>query len=361
LFSTWKRSSAVFAGPIFVFDRIFRSSIDETDVVSGLLLVRREELIWFLVLLIVLVVAELIFQCVFVRIIFRLFEYKPPFAVSSVPQDPSAETVSFVTKDGVTLRGSIHRQTVWPAKGLILFCPELEGSHWSASAYARGLLDAGFYVISFDFRGQGESDQHPGYDPLHWPTTFEVEDVRAAMRFIQSRPDLKDLPLGVMGVSRGSTAALIAAAESEQVKAVCCEGAYSTDSLMVHFISRWATMYVPRVLMQALPVWHIRVTSVLVRWTSLFVRRRRYIALEQWLPKIKNRSVLFVAGGRDSYVDPEIGRELSKRIDSSEVQFWLVPKAKHNRARHVGPAEYDRRLREFFNKTLAPIPLDARV
>lgn len=299
-----------------------------------------------------LVAADLVIQCVYTRLVLTIFETKPPFSVPSFPPNPAAELVSFVTEDGVTLRGSIHRNSEHPAKGLILFCPELEGNHWSVSSYAGGLLEAGFDVVSFDFRSQGESDPQPGYLPLHWPTTFEVEDVRAALRFIQSRPDLRELPLGVMGVSRGATPALIAAAESSHVKAVCCEGAYSTNALMVHFISRWATIYVPRFLLPVLPMWHIRVTTTLVRWTSQLLRKRRYVVLERWLPRLKNRSVLLVAGGRDNYVHPDVGRELQKRIGSSAVQFWLVPSAKHNRARDVAPAEYDLRLRNFFDKTL---------
>lgn len=309
-------------------------------------------MIWLLLLLIFLVATDLVIQCVYTRLVLRIFETKPPFSVPSFPPNPAAELVSFVTEDGVTLRGSIHRNSERPAKGLILFCPELEGNHWSVSSYAGGLLEAGFDVVSFDFRSQGESDSQPGYAPLHWPTTFEVEDVRAALRFIQSRDDLRELPLGVMGVSRGATPALIAAAESSRVKAVCCEGAYSTDALMVHFISRWATLYVPRFLLPVLPMWHIRVTSKLVRWTSQFLRNRRYVVLERWLPRLKDRSVLLVAGGRDNYVHPDVGRDLQKRIDSPAVQFWLVPSAKHNRARDVAPAEYDRRLRNFFDKTL---------
>ena len=303
-------------------------------------------------LLILLVATDLVIQCAYVRLVLRIFETKPPFSVPSFPPDPTAEQVSFVTEDGVTLRGGIHRHARRPAKGLILFCPELEGNHWSASSYARGLLDSGFDVFSFDFRCQGESDFQPGYSPLHWPTTFEVEDVRSALRFIQSRADLSELPLGVMGVSRGSTPALIAAAESSKVKAVCCEGAYSTNALLVHFIARWATLYVPRFLLPILPMWHIRVTSVLVRWTSQFLRKRRYVVLERWLPRLKDCSVLLVAGERDNYVHPDVGRELQKRIDSPGVQFWLVPLAKHNRARDVGPVEYDRRLQTFFDQML---------
>jgi alpha-beta hydrolase superfamily lysophospholipase len=314
-------------------------------------------LFWLLLLLILLVASDLVVQCVYVRLVLRIFETKPPFAVPSFPPDPAAEQISFVTADGVTLRGSIHRPVLRSVKGLILFCPELEGSHWSAATYAHGLLESGFAVLSFDFRSQGESDSQPGYAPLHWTTTFEVEDTRAALRFIKRRVDLCDLPLGVMGVSRGSTPALIAAAESEHVKAVCCEGAYSTDTLLVHFISRWATIYVPRFLLPILPMWHIRVTSFLVRWTSRLLRGRRYVVLEQWLPRLKDRAVLLVAGARDNYVHPDVGRALLKRISSPDVQFWLVPTAKHNRARQVGPAEYDRRLRDFFDQTLASQPV----
>ena len=309
---------------------------------------------WLLVLLACLVAVDVVIQCVYVRLVLRVFETKPPFSVASVPPDPTAEEVSFQTSDGITLRGSIHFRGRCPVRGVVLFCPELEGSHWSASIYARGLLDAGFKVVAFDFRNQGESDSQPDYVPLHWPTQFEVEDARSALRFIASRGDLNRLPLGVMGVSRGSTPALIAAAESPNVKAVFCEGAYSTDALLVHFISRWATLYVPRIFLPLLPMWHIRLTSVLVRWTSRFLRKRPYVVLENWLYRLKGRSVLLVAGERDNYVHPDVGRHLYRRIDSPTAKLWLVPAAKHNRARHVAPIEYDRRICDFFDASLAP-------
>lgn len=307
---------------------------------------------WTLILLVTLVAIDLAVHLIYVRLILRIFEAKPPFSVASCPSNPSAEQVSCVTEDGITLRGSIHRGSSSPPRGVILFCPEMEGSHWSAATYAIGLLDAGFTVVSFDFRSQGESDPQPGYSPLHWPTRFEIEDVRSAIRFIESRPDLNQLPLGVMGVSRGSTPALIAAAESANVKAVCCEGAYSIDSMLYHFIYRWATLYIPRSVLTRLPTWHLRVTCFMVRWTSRLLSKRQYVILERWLPKLKDRSVLLVAGERDNYVHPDIGRALHRKIDSPDAQLWLVPAAKHNCARKVSPAEYDRRLQDFFAKTL---------
>ncbi len=309
-----------------------------------------------LITLIVLVLLDLLIHLVYVRIVLRIFETKPPFSVASTPSDPQAELVSCVTRDGITLRGSIHSPTTKSAKGVVLFCPELEGSHWSAGVYARGLLDSGFQVVAFDFRSQGESDHQPGYAPLHWPTKLELEDVRAAIRFIEGRSDLSELPLGIMGISRGSTPALIAAAEFPQIKAVCCEGAYSIDALLIHFISRWASIYMPRTIVRFLPNWHMRLTSIMVRWTSRLLGNRQYVVLEKWLPKLKNRSVLLVAGQRDNYVHSDVGRELQRRIASPKTRFWLVPGAKHNSARKVSPIEYDHRLQEFFSNSLMTQP-----
>lgn len=310
-------------------------------------------MIWLSLLFLILLI-DLMAHLAYGRLVLRVFESKPLFSVPPFSPDPTAELVSFQTSDGITLRGSLHRQAFRPAKGLILFCPELEGSHWSAASYAQALLEEGYNVFSFDFRNQGESDGQQGYAPLHWPTTYEIEDVRAALRSIQTYPDLKSLPLGIMGISRGSMIALIAAAESPQVKAVCCEGAYSTDALTLHYIWRWCSLYAPRYLLSIVPTWHVRLTVKLVRRMSQFLSRRRYVVVERWLPKLKDRPVLLIAGACDSYVDPGVGRELANRINSDNVQFWLVPSARHNRARNVAGGEYDRRLCEFFNAALAP-------
>ncbi len=321
---------------------------------GGKLCSRGIDVIWLLSAAVVLLVIDLIVRIIYVRLVLRIFETKPPFNPPQFPINPSAEKITFSTRDGIVLRGSLHIQPFKVAKGLILFCPEMDGSHWSAASYCQGLIESGFNVISFDFRGQGESDLQPGYDPIHWPTMYEVEDVRAALDFIKSREDLRGLPLGVMGVSRGSTPALIAAAESPNVAAVCCEGAYSTDSLMLHFMTRWATIYVPTWALNLVPKWHYQVTSRLVRWTSSILRGRRYVVLEHWLPKLKNRSVLLVTGERDNYVSPDVALELQRRIQSSSAQVWQVPKAKHNRARAVAGAEYDRRLNDFFAQLHSP-------
>lgn len=299
----------------------------------------------------VLIAFDVVTRGYFVRKVLKIFETKPPFSVPIYPPHPDSETVETVSTDGLTLRGSLCRAAEQPARGLILFYPELEGTHWSALSYAESLVEAGFDLLAFDFRNQGESDAASGYSPLHWPTMFEIDDARAALNYVRSRDDLQQLPLGVMGVSRGSQAALVAAAEDPAVQAVCCEGAYSTRRLMMYFTLRWAFLYVPDWAMKLIPSWHFEFTLWLVRLTSQWKRHCRYVIVERWLPRLRARPVLLIAGERDNYVHPEISQGLKSDIgDSAEV--WIAPKAKHNRAREADPAEFDRRVVEFFQDHL---------
>ncbi len=309
---------------------------------------------WLLAIIVVLLAFDLVVRVYYVAIVLRIFETKPPFSVNTFPPDPMAEPIEFTTSHGLTLRGSLYHLPERTPRGLILFCPETDGSHWSAMSYCRGLIDDGFAVLSFDFRGQGESDNLPGYTPNHWPTMYEVEDVRAALNFIASRSDLQRLPLGLMGVSRGSSLALIAAAESPNVRAVCCEGAYSTDSLMLYFMLHWSKIYLPHWASDLIPRWHYKITTILVRWTSRILRHRPYVVLERWLPRLRDRAVLLVTGERDNYVHPDVARELARHIHSPSAQVWTVPSAKHNKARIVAAAEYDRRLTAFFSQMEVP-------
>lgn len=308
---------------------------------------------WLLLIVLTILFVDLAIRVFYVRLILPQFETRPPFNVEPHPACPRTETVATTTDDGLVLRGRLYRSQELRPRGLILFCPELDGNHCSAPFYCAGLLDAGFDVLSFDFRNQGDSDAQPGYHPIHWPTTGELRDADAALRFISSREDLRDLPLGLMGISRGSLVALIAAAENPQVRAVCGEGTYTIDSLLEHFTLRWARVYVPEWLVSILPLWHYRITLRMVRWVSEWRRGVRYAIAERRLPQLRDRPVLLIAGARDNYVQPEVIRGIAAKI-GSRCHVWEVPDAKHNQARETLPDEYDRQVVEFF-AALAPV------
>ena len=300
-----------------------------------------------------LVALSLAVQAVCITKILPIFEHRPPFGVESSPPDPDAETMAFPSTHGLTLRGSLYRTVSQPARGLIVFCPEMGGNHWSAMSYAQALSDAGFHVFSFDFRNQGESDHLPGYDPLHWLSEYEVADLRAALTYVRKHPDLRTLPLGLFGISRGGCAALAVAAECDDVKLVACEGLFTTRSMLLHYTLRWASLSVPNWLMKFAPLWHIRITLEMARVASQFRRRCRYTVLERTLPRLRHRPVLMIADGRDTYVPTEIAEQLGRLIGGDKYKVWIVPEAKHNAGRQADPEGYDRRLVELFSEMTA--------
>lgn len=308
--------------------------------------------------LIVLAVISVVVQLGLCRSARRMFEHAPPLNAGNPAIDPAAEAVTFVTEDGLNLRGSLYKPRRTP-RGLVLFFAELGGTQGSGLNYCQSLVEAGFALLSFDFRNHGQSDALDGYEPLHWLTEHEHRDLRAVLKFVDSRDDLRPLPLGVFGVSRGGGAALIAAAESPRVACVACEGAYSTSKLMSLHSARWVPLFVPSPFTRLVPRWQIEITLAGARLYSQFKRRHRYLHLEQFLKGFPPRPVLLIAGQRDSYVLPEMSEALRRELPQGHVDVVVVPKARHNKAREVNPAAYDARLAEFFLQHMPALVTDA--
>lgn len=306
-------------------------------------------------LLLALLAIEVIIRVVYVRIVLSTFDIKPPFNIPRANPDPRAERIAFETTNGLTLRGSVHRPENDDLRGVILFCTELDGSHWMARSYCEGLIGAGFAVVAFDFRNQGESDSLAGYEPNQWMTSYEIEDTIAALEWIEQHPEFSKRPLGVMGVSRGSTAALWVAARYPHILVACCDGAYSISLLAFHFVSRWASIYVPQWIEPLIPDWHFRSTVAIVQFLSATRRKVRYIHIESLLSRLKYCPALLIAGEKDNYVPCYISDLLARRMRSPLARVWIVPKAKHNRARQADPAQYDAMLIQHFEQMLPEI------
>lgn len=313
---------------------------------------------WIALAIVSVVIADLAVRVFYVRLILPQFETKPPFNVTRHPVDPHAEPVSVITRDGVLLRGAVHRTTDSSTRGVIVFFPELDGDHWSACHYGEGLLAAGFDLVSFDFRGQGLSDAPVGYSPNHWPTHFELWDASAVLQWVSEQPEWQAVPVGIFGISRGSIIGMMTTAEFPNVRAFCGEGTYSIDRLLEHFALRWAQLYLPPFALRHLPRWHLRLTLRMARWCSEWRRRVRYAILERRLPALRKVPVLLIAGERDTYVHPTVTRSLVESIDTPLASIWEVPDAKHNQARDTMGAAYDRRLVEFFS-SMCPQPVDS--
>ena len=271
------------------------------------------------------------------------FEKSPAFNVLPAGPVSTALPISFPSAGGVVLRGSLINSDVPNPPGLVLFFPEHRGNHWTAPRYCHALIEQGYVVMSFDVRNQGESGAMADYTPSHWMTDYEMQDVTAAMDFIEADERLSTLPLITFGVSRGGVAALLAACRFHRIRGVVADSAFGTLMTIRHFADRFATLFVPRRLYKLIPDWHINQT--LRRVMALSERRRgcRYVHLEDEVKHLESRSVLLISGSSDSYVSTEIARRL-QQLAGSGTQLWIASGAGHNGARLRLPADYDQRV-----------------
>jgi len=306
-----------------------------------------------LVVLGVIVAAAALFELLLVlaavRAALPMLSQQPPFSVEQFPPDPEAEDVSIPVPGGYRLRGALLRSNAWEPRGLIVFCHECTSDRWSATWYCEGLLRAGFDVLTFDFRNHGESDSIPGYAVSYWVSAHELQDVLAVLDYAAGRPDLGSLPVGLFGISRGGAAAIAAAARSPRVQAVAADGAYSSLELATHYAERWGRLYFSDYIMNTTPRVHTRfVMRIAVAVYQWRMRRFRYLLLEKFLARLRRTPLLMISGECDNYIPPSITTYLHSLTRQDPRRVWIVPGAKHNKARHCDPDEYDSRLVEFF-------------
>jgi dienelactone hydrolase len=118
-----------------------------------------------------------------------------------------------VASDGTTRAGMFYEASPRPAPAVVLV-HMLGRSKDEWSVVAERLADTGIASIAIDLRGHGRS----GGDGAALPAM--VGDVRAALDWLATQPDVRPNGLGVVGASLGATLAAIAAADASAVRAI---------------------------------------------------------------------------------------------------------------------------------------------
>jgi len=237
------------------------------------------------------------------------------------------EEVSFTTSDGLELRG-------WyvPSKNraAVIAFPGRKGPQRPARVLARH----GYGVLLFDRRGEGESEGDP--NAFGWSG---VADLEAAVAYLRRRPDVDPDRIGGIGLSVGGEMMLQAAAESDGLRAVVSEGA--------GIRSIRETLAIPETRMRIeATVAHAVVTPAV----AIFSNTLPPPSLEDLVARI-SEPVFFI------YAVPGQGGEAELQetfYDAAREpkELWLVADAEHTGGIEAEPAEYERRVVEFFDDAL---------
>ena len=243
------------------------------------------------------------------------------------------QEVQFKSQDGTQLAGWFipgERQTS------VLLLHGYRCKREEMLPHADMLHRAGYTVFLFDFRSRGESEGDAvtlGY--------YERGDVLGAIDYLKTRPDVDLAGFGVLGISQGGASAILAAASTQEIKAVVAEAAFkSVDSVIgqsfQHFVNLPAFPFAP------LTVW------IAERRVGI---KAAEIVPEREVAAISPRPILIMHGVLDTTISPEDSEAIYASAREPK-ELWLIPDAAHAQGAKKATEEYELRIVTFFNTHL---------
>ena len=237
------------------------------------------------------------------------------------------EDVSLHTRDGLRLAG-------WyvPSRNgaAVVVVHGGGGTRNGSERHARMLARAGYGVLLYDARGNGDSEGR--HDAMGW--TWEP-DITAAVDFLSHRPDVTGR-IGALGISTGAEAVLQAAARDDEIAAVVSDGAIARNLAETRQLEGAEKV-------QAVPYFGL-----------LFVTIRTLTGtpqpppLQQLVPQIAPRPVLLIATGRGA--EQTLNRAYHRAAPTTEL--WELPRVGHTLGLKDARAAYERRVIRFLDAAL---------
>jgi fermentation-respiration switch protein FrsA (DUF1100 family) len=151
--------------------------------------------------------------------------YRPNNSLYHHPDqyDLAYETPRFKTEDGVTITSLLLKARAQPLRGIVVHFHGNAGNLTGHFPYAHWLVDYGFDVLTFDYRGYGNTKGRPSPEGL-------VRDGTAALRHAAQRAGERNVPILVLGQSLGGAVAVVAIARESSlpIRAVALDSPFSS-------------------------------------------------------------------------------------------------------------------------------------
>ena len=244
----------------------------------------------------------------------------------------SYEEVSFVTEDGLTLRGWWFPHP--ESDRVVVAATGHKGTKPDLLGIGSGLWRAGYNVLLFDYRGCGESDPAPlsvGF--------YEQRDLRAASTW--SRGRVPGARLGLIGFSMGAALSILAAATDPTIRVVVADSAYATlQGVVANAYGRYRV-----------PSWPFLALSDRYNgWRYGY----RYGALRPVavVEKLAPRPLLIIHGTRDAVTPVAHAHHLYDAAGEPK-ELWIAEGAHHCGAYFLDRERYVTRVADFFARGLA--------
>lgn len=306
------------------------------------------------------VVALVIGVWCFATLVFLLL-YVPKLATAFVQSLPTlipdlchrefpGDACVFFGPDGTRLNGTYWRSELTVARGGVVLCHQVGGERVCVSVVAQWLVEAGFDVLAYDFRGHGESEPGAEYSNLPWLTACDVDDVLAAVDHLRELSP--DTPVGVYGISRGGSAALCAASRDSGIAAVVADGPFPIyDMMLPHLRRRMRLGSSLGWLWERFPDFWVLLYCRTAVWFAGLRMGCRFVDTKVRARSIR-QPVLLIRGELDSLIPANVIDKLRLSI-RGRTDLWQPAGAKHNEALMKHPLEYRQRVCRFFDTHLS--------
>lgn len=245
------------------------------------------------------------------------------------------EEVKLTAADGVAISAWLIRHAA--PKGVIVMLHGYSASKADLLDIAQALFSFGAYhLLLLDGRAHGASGGRLiSFGKEEWL------DVRAAVDFLGSVPELKRFPIGCYGVSMGGAIGIQAAVRLHEIRALVTDSAYS-DLSEVIAVSQRLKYHIPRFPLGQMAIWGIQV-RLRVRMSA--------VSPDSMVGQVAPRPILLIHGEKDVRVSAKHAKRLYTRAREPK-QIWLVPEAGHADAFYFRGEEYARRVLQFFDDGL---------
>ena len=248
-------------------------------------------------------------------------------AAADVTELP-VKDVSFYNWRGELLSGWLALIT--PEAPVIMLAHGTPGNRVSMLQRAAFLYKHGYNVLLFDFQSYGLSQ-----GVMSTLGMVESEDILAAISFLHGLPDTMYSKIGVLGLSMGATAAVLAASRSSDILALVAESCPVDATRVPGDVPDEASREADRQLVE--DVYGVDITQA---------RPIDYVS------KLAGRTAIFFINGDADDITPLPGMQALYQAASAPKQYWIVPNAGHAQSFAVDPDGYMQRVDAFFDTYL---------
>src|SRR6266536_2319115 len=251
-----------------------------------------------------------------------------PIPVASSVQQVPVVDVSFYNWRGELLSGWLAVQT--PQAPIVILTHGTPGNRVDMLARAAFLYQHGYNVLLFDFQSYGKSQ-----GVMSTLGMVESEDTLAAISYIHDLPVTEYSKIGVLGLSMGATAAVLAASRSSDILALVVESCPVDATRVPGDVPDEASREADRQLVE--DVYGIDITQA------------RPI---DYVHKLAGHTAIFFINGDADSTTPLPGMQALYEAASATKQYWVVANAGHAQSFAIDPDGYMQRVDAFFDTYL---------